>query len=161
MSEDPIYIDPRELNSGHMPIIGESTHIKKSDDLVDIFKMERPTPTPITETPVLTTQDALSPKFLKQILNESEIVEIERALPKINEILMEWVNRQRSPEYSKIGILIGGKLFVFRRVSNFKTIVENSFEFDIQIRKNKKWVSEHIPVCKGVLVFAQKLIKEK
>ena len=61
---------------------------------------------------------------------------------------------------NKLGILVAGKLFIFRRVSNFKRTHiswnddDSVYEFDIQVKKNKEWVTEQVEV-KGQIVFKQ------
>lgn len=170
MCNNPIYIDIKDLKSPHLRVA--KTMSKEDTNIFEkIFHEYRSNTFPEITMTLYAVQDCakLSPELLKQMRGTEEntyvpdvkmdsIDNFEKSLPIIKEIVSEWKNRQQSAEYSKIGISICGKLFVFRRVSNFKEN-EDDFEFDIKIKRYKEWVYEHV-TCRGVKVFAQKTVKE-
>lgn len=61
---------------------------------------------------------------------------------------------------NKLGIVVAGKLFIFRRVSNLRRTHipwcddDSVYAFDVQIKRNHEWITESVEV-KGKIVFTQ------
>ena len=116
----------------------------------------------INEEPdIILTNKTLADEIIK-IFTESRVRGFEPPLNIIavqdnisQEIIKLIETRYCKPTYeiSKLGFLVGGKLMVFRRVSNLR-LEGDEYKFDTQIRKYKEWKTVPVRLV-GKKVFEQ------